>query len=658
LDKKALEAVALSIRSLAMDAVQAAKSGHPGLPMGMAELGAVLYGELLNHDPAAPGWPDRDRFVLSAGHGSMLVYSLLHLSGYDLPLSELKRFRQLGSRTPGHPEYGVVPGVETTTGPLGQGVGNGVGMAIAERMLAARFNAPGQAIVDHYTYVLAGDGCMMEGVASESASLAGHLGLGKLIVFYDSNRITIEGSTDLAFTEDVAARYRAYNWHVQSGDAYDLDGIAAAVRAAKAEADRPSLIVLKSVIAKGSPNKAGTSEAHGSPLGEDEVKATRKALGLAEDAAFYVAPAATVYFAGRRKSWESKRQEWERLFATWSETHPDLAAEWKRWHETPRIDAGGLPRFEAGSKAATRNASGKVLNALAKAVPNLIGGSADLEPSNKSAVSGAPDFQRNAWGGRNMHFGVREHAMGATLNGMALHGGIRPYGATFLVFADYMRPSIRLAALMKLPIIYIFTHDSIYVGEDGPTHQPVEHLASLRLIPNVVVMRPADGEETAVAWKVAIERTDGPTVLALTRQDLVVQARPDAGWKAAAARGASIVRESEGAPRLVIVATGSEVELAVNAVAKTGDKTIRVVSMISRELFVRQDEAFQKSILPSGARRLVIEAGVRFGWEGIAGDNGRILSIDRFGESGAYKDVAKHFGFFEDNVVAEIGKLR
>ncbi len=641
-----------------MDAVQAAKSGHPGLPMGMAELGALLYGELLSHDPSAPQWPNRDRFVLSAGHGSMLLYSLLHLSGYDLPLAELKRFRQLGSRTPGHPERGVVPGVETTTGPLGQGVANGVGMAIAERMLAARFNTPKHAVVDHYTFVLAGDGCMMEGVSSEAASLAGHLGLGKLILFYDSNRITIEGSTDLAFTEDVAARYRAYNWHVQTGDAYDFEGIALMVQAARADADRPSLIVLKSVIGKGSPHKAGSAEAHGAPLGEDEVKATRKALGLAEDAAFYVAPAATDYFASRRKSWEKRRRDWEQLFADWSRVHPELAGEWARWHAAPRIDVKDLPKFEVGSKAATRNASGKVLNALAKIVPSLIGGSADLEPSNKSAISGAPDFQKSTWGGRNMHFGVREHAMGGVLNGMALHGGIRPYGATFLVFVDYMRPSVRLAALMKLPVIYIFTHDSIYVGEDGPTHQPIEQIGSLRLIPNVVVLRPADAEETAMAWKMALERTDGPTALALTRQDLAVLPRPSDEWRTTIARGAYVVREAQGAPRVVIVATGSEVELAVKAVEKLGDPGIRVVSMISRELFQKQDESFRQSLLPRGARRLVIEAGVSSGWEGIAGEGGRILSIDRFGESGPYKDVARAFGLTEENVMAEIGKLR
>ena len=499
---------------------------------------------------------------------------------------------------------------------------------------------------------------MMEGVSSEAASLAGHLGLGKLIVFYDSNRITIEGSTDLAFTEDVAARYRAYNWHVQAGDAYDFEGIARMTQAAKAEADRPSLIVLKSVIGKGSPHKAGSAEAHGAPLGDDEVKATRKALGLADDAAFYVAPAATAYFASRRKSWEKRRRDWEQLFADWTRANAELAREWERWHAAARIDVKDLPKFEVGAKVATRNASGKVLNAVAKLVPSLVGGSADLEPSNKSAIAGAPDFQKNAWGGRNMHFGVREHAMGGILNGMALHGGIRPYGATFLVFVDYMRPSVRLAALMKLPVIYIYTHDSIYVGEDGPTHQPIEQIASLRLIPNVVVLRPADAEETAMAWKMALERTDGPTALALTRQDLTVLPRPSDEWRSMIARGACVVRESQGTPRLVVVATGSEVELAVKAVEKLADPGIRVVSMISRELFQKQDEGFKQSLLPRGARRLVIEAGVSSGWEGIAGEGGKILAIDRFGESGPAKDVARHFGFTEENVMAEIGKLR
>ncbi len=657
MDIKALEAVALSVRSLSMDAVQAARSGHPGLPMGMAELGALVYGEVLSHDPSAPHWPNRDRFVLSAGHGSMLLYSLLHLAGYDLPLEELKRFRQLGSRTPGHPEYGIVPGVETTTGPLGQGVGNAVGMAIAERMLAARFNTPRHAVVDHYTYALAGEGCMMEGVSAEAASLAGHLGLGRLIVFYDSNRITIEGSTDLAFTEDVAARFRAYNWHVQAGDAYDFEALARMVEAARAEADRPSLIVLKSVIARGSPHKAGSAEAHGAPLGDEEVRATRKAIGIPQDAAFYIAPAAAEYFAARRRSWEKKRRDWERLFADWSQANPELAREWEQRFAAPRIDVKDLPRFEVGSKVATRNASGKVLNALARLVPALVGGSADLEPSNKSAVSGAPDFQKGAWGGRNMHFGVREHAMGAVLNGMALHGGVRPYGATFLVFVDYMRAAVRLAALMRLPVVYILTHDSIYVGEDGPTHQPVEQIASLRVIPNVVVLRPADAEETAMAWKMALERTDGPTVLALTRQDLVVLPRPSEEWRSTITRGACVVRESKGAPRLVIVATGSEVELAVRAAEKLADPGIRVVSMISRELFQKQDEGFRQSLLPQGAKRLVIEAGASSGWEGIAGEGGRILSIDRFGESGPAKDVARAFGLTEENVVSEIRKL-
>ena len=656
-DKNALAAAATSIRSLSMDAVQAAGSGHPGLPLGLAELGALLYAEILRHNPADPAWPDRDRLILSAGHGCMLLYAALHLAGYDISLDDIKRFRQQGSRAAGHPEHGLTPGVETTTGPLGQGVANAVGMAIAERMLAARFNTAGHTVVDHFTYVIAGDGCMMEGITSEAASLAGHLGLAKLIAFYDSNGITIEGSTDLAFSEDVAARYRAYGWQVQSGSAYELPQTLAMVEKAKAETRKPSLIVLESVIGKGSANKAGSAEAHGTPFGETEVRLTRKALGIGEDTAFYVAPQAVEYFQGKRKGWAAEQSRWEKTAADWSRANPELARQWKAWHDGYPVRLEDLPTFEPGSSVATRNAGGAVLNALADVVPNLIGGSADLASSNKSDFSGAGDFLHGAFDGRNMHFGVREHAMGAALNGMALHGGIRPYGATFLVFADYMRPAIRLAAMMKLPVIYIFTHDSINVGEDGPTHQPVEQLASLRVIPNVVTLRPADAAETAMAWKMALERTDGPTALALSRQNLKVMERNDAGWRDDVTKGACVVRREKGDLDLVVVATGSEVNLALDAVEALSHEGIRVVSMISRELFQSQAASFRDRILPPGARRLIIEAGVRVGWEGLAGADGELLTLDRFGESAPAGDVSRHLGFDTDHVVELIRRL-
>lgn len=640
----ALKAVALSVRTLSMDGVQAANSGHPGLPMGCAELGALLYGEVLKHNPADSHWIDRDRFVLSAGHGSMFLYSLLHMSGYDLPLEELKKFRQLGSKTPGHPEYSYTDGVETTTGPLGAGFTNAVGMAIAETMLAEKFNTSEHAVVDHYTYALSGDGCMMEGKTSEAASLAGHLGLGKLIVFYDSNKISIEGNTDLAFTESVADRYKAYNWQVLEGDMYDIQTLAKLIEKAKAETGKPTMIILKSVIGKGSPNKAGSHDVHGAPLGDDEVKATRKNLGIAEDAAFYIDPAATAYFAGKKADFAARQADWQKVFNAWAKANPELKKEWDAWMaDTPDLSQVKWPEYKVGDSTATRAASGKALQAIAEACSNVVGGSADLEPSNKTGMPYG-DYQKDNRSGRTLRFGVREHAMGGVANGIALHGGLRTFCATFLVFADYMRPPIRLASIMKLPVTYVFTHDSIYVGEDGPTHQPVEHLASLRIIPGMTVLRPGDPEETNEAWRLAVEKGDGPVALALTRQNLAVYAKADKNWKANFKKGAYIVKDVDGIPDVVLVATGSEVNLALEAAEKSGKK-VKIVSMPSRETFVKQDAAFRKQILNEGVKTVVAEVGVVDGWEGIATDREHVLCMDSFGESGPAKDVATHFGF-------------
>jgi len=652
----AVKAVATSVRTLSADGVQKANSGHPGLPMGVAELGALLYGEILHHNPADSKWLNRDRFVLSAGHGSMFLYSLLHLSGYDVTLDDLKNFRQLGSRTPGHPEYGYTDGVETTTGPLGAGFGNAVGMAAAEQMLGAKFNTGDRKIIDHYTYVLSGDGCMMEGVTSEAASLAGHLELGKLIVFYDANKISIEGSTELAFTEDVGKRFDAYGWQTLSGDAYDIPGIMDLVSKAKADTARPTLIKLTSVIGKGSPNKAGSHDVHGAPLGGDEIVEMRKNLGVPEDKDFFIHPDALPYFQEKRKLWKENYETWKKDFAAWAQENPELKKEFDQFFsENPDYaHSVELPDFKIGDKMATRAASGKVLNAIAKSVPNLVGGSADLAPSNKTAMADYGDFTKENRGGRNFHFGVREHAMGAVCNGIALYGGFRPYCGTFLVFADYMRPTIRLAALMKVPVIYVFTHDSIYVGEDGPTHQPVEHLESLRVIPHMVTLRPGDAQETAIAWLLALERKDGPTALALTRQGLEVYEKADKDWMHTVARGAYIVKDTEGTPDIVVVATGSEVTLALEAVKQVTDKKIRVVSMLSREIFKAQDKAFKEKILPPGVKTFVAEAGVTGGWEGIASTPECVLGLNRFGESGPAAKVAEHLGITPENFASMI----
>lgn len=658
MDVTSLQAVANSVRTLTMDAVEKAKSGHPGLPLGLAELGALLYGETLNHNPQDPKWANRDRLVLSAGHGCMLLYSLLHMSGYPLSLEDLRSFRQLGSKTPGHPEYGLTPGVEVTGGPLGQGLANAVGMAIAETMLAARFNTPKRTIVDHYTYVIASDGDMMEGVASEAASLAGHLKLNKLIVFYDSNRITIEGSTDLAFSEDVLKRFEGYGWRTASGSAYELPALAACIDEARRSADRPTLIRLESVIGKGAPTMAGRHEIHGAPLGAEECRRAKAAMGIPEDAQFYIFPQALEYFAEKRKLWAARYESWQKEFAAWRAENPDLAAEWDRWMSGGlQLGSEVLPQYKLGEALATRVASGKALNALAPAAPNLVGGSADLAPSNNTYLKDLGDFSSSNRRGRNFHFGIREHGMGAICNGIAYHGGLRPYCATFLVFSDYMRPSIRIASLSKLPVIYVFTHDSIFVGEDGPTHEPVEHLAALRCIPNLLVLRPADAEETAEAWLQACRRLEGPTALILTRQNLPVFAKADASWRQTVLRGAYIAKDCAGEPELVIVASGSEVTLALAASAELSDRRIRVISMMCREQFARQPLEWRQSLVPPRARRLVIEAGVKLGWIGLFEEGTEVIGIERFGESAPWQKLAERFGLTPAAVAQRIRQL-
>lgn len=650
----ALEQTALSVRALSIDAIQKANSGHPGLPLGAAELGALLFGELLRHDPADPAWADRDRFLLSAGHGSMFLYALLHLAGYaDMTLDDIKTFRQVGSRAAGHPEYGLVRGIEATSGPLGQGVAMAVGFAAAETMLASRFNTDRHAIVNHYTYALVGDGCLMEGVSSEASSFAAHHGLGKLIVFYDSNKITIDGSTDLSFTEDVARRYEAYGWQVLRGSMYDMEEIARLVSQAKAETGKPSLIILVSIIGKGAPNKQNSADAHGAPLGAAEVAAARANLGIPGD--FYISQAALDYFAEKRLVWKKAREDWLALFDVWSREFPDRRKEWDAFHSGKAV-AANLPVFNAGDSIATRAAGTKALAAIAAANENLVGGSADLKGPNAVGLpSDAGVWSRQNRVGRYIHFGIREFAMAAFCNGIALHGGLRPFCSTFMVFSDYLRPALRLSALMRQPVIYVLTHDSIFVGEDGPTHQPVEHLAALRVMPNLRTLRPADAEETAEAWAMAMERTDGPTVLALSRQNVPVFPKADPDWRHTIRTGAYIVKQAEGTPDAVIIATGSEVAIALAAAGMAAGKRVRVVSMLSRELFESQDAAIREAIVPPGVRCLVCEAGVRSGWEGWA-KPADILSIERFGESGPAAKAAEHLGMTAAALAAIINR--
>ena len=649
-----------TIRCLAMDAVQQANSGHPGTPMALAPLSHLLWSRLIKYNPQNPAWVDRDRFVLSCGHASILLYAQLHLAGFDLSLDEIKNFRQWGSQTPGHPEYGHTAGVETTTGPLGQGFGNAVGMAIAEKHLAARFNRPGYEIIHHHTYVLASDGDLMEGVASEAASIAGHLELGKLIVFYDDNKITIDGSTELAFSEDVAKRFEAYGWHVQKvEDANDLAALERATRHAQTETKRPSLVVVRSHIAFGSPHKQDTSEAHGSPLGDEEVRLTKNVYGWPIDQTFDVPDEVLAFSMKRAEEGKKKEHEWQQHFSAYTNVHPDLAQEYERViaRRLPHHWDEGCASLKLDEPMATRQASGKIIQVLAKSLPELIGGSADLATSNNTRIQGSPDFSPKHPEGRNLHFGIREHAMAAITNGLALHGGLLPFGATFLIFSDYMRPSLRLAAMMNIPTRYVFTHDSIGLGEDGPTHQPIEHLMSLRAIPNFTVIRPADARETLGAWKVAASERNGPIALSLTRQKVspVPGTSPDG-----VAKGAYVVASEKGKCVFILLATGSEMAPAYAAWKQLSDEGVgvRLVSMPSWELFQAQPKSCRDDVLPSTVkRRLSVEAGITFGWERYVGDEGGSIGIDRFGASAPAEVSFQQFGFTKENIVARAKTL-
>ena len=643
--------LANTLRLLAVDAVQAANSGHPGLPLGVADMVTVLWTRFLKHDPADPTWPDRDRFVLSAGHGSALLYSLLHLFGYPISMDELQHFRQWGYVTAGHPEYEPERGIELTTGPLGQGISSAVGMALAERWMAQRFNRPDFPIVDHYTYVLASDGDLMEGVSHEAASLAGHWGLGKLIVLYDDNHISIDGSTDLAFTEDVLQRFSAYGWHIQRAHGHDMASVDAAIRAAQAETNRPSIIACRTHIGYGSPLQ-DTAKVHGSPLGVDGVRATKEHFGFPPDQDFYVPAEVPARVEAAEQSGKAARESWEAMMKAYRQAYPELAATWDMMVSGGLPDGWEqhLPDFTGEKPLATRATSGKVIAALAPVLPMLVGGSADLSGSNKTNPPNEHDISREDYGGNYIHYGVREHGMGAIMNGLATHY-IRPYGGTFLVFSDYMRGAIRLTALMDLPVIFIFTHDSIGVGEDGPTHQPVEHLTALRAIPNLVTIRPADGNETSQAWKVALERR-GPTALILTRQGLPQVTPRDNGLQ----RGAYILADPlSGDPDIILIATGSEVALALAAADALAEKdvTARVVSMPSWELFDAQDKAYQAQVLPPGKPKLAIEAGSTLAWGRYVGLDGAVIGIDRFGASAPGGLVFEKYGFTVENVVAQ-----
>ncbi len=662
-----------TLRFLSVDAVQKANSGHPGLPLGAAPMAYVLWTRFLKHHPLNPAWPDRDRFVLSAGHGSMLLYSLLHLAGYDLSLEQIKRFRQWGSITPGHPERGLTPGVETTTGPLGQGFGNGVGLAMAEAHLAAHYNRGGFEIINHFTYGIVSDGDLMEGVASEAASLAGHLRLGKLIYLYDDNRVTLSAGTDITFTEDRARRFEAYGWHTQSiNDGNDLNALEQALSTARAETERPSLILVRTHLGYGSPNKQDTYQAHGSPLGEEEVRLTKLNLGWPTEPAFYIPEEVRAHFRAAIANGQRDEASWNDKLSGYARAFPALAEELQQvtrgdcpvgWDE-------GIPAFPVDAKGlSTRVASGQVMNAIAPRLPSLIGGSADLDPSTYTALQGLGDFEPPgtnprdrqgsegggwSYAGRNLHFGVREHAMGAILNGLAAHGGTVPFGATFLVFSDYMRPPIRLAALMGLHVIYVFTHDSIALGEDGSTHQPVEHLASLRSLPRLNVIRPSDANETAVAWRVALETRDRPVALILTRQDVPTLDRTRFASATGLRRGGYVLADApDGKPELILMATGSEVALIVAAREQLLARKIavRLVSLPSWELFDAQPREYRDAVLPPAiGARLAVEAGVPLGWHRYIGDRGDVLGVERFGASAPSSVMMREYGFTADNV--------
>jgi transketolase len=652
-----------TVRTLAMDAVQQAESGHPGTPMALAPLAYVLWQRHLRYNPANPDWADRDRFVLSCGHACMLLYSVLYLTGYDLTIDEIKQFRQWGSRTPGHSEHGVTPGVESTTGPLGQGTGNAVGMAIAEAQLAALFNQPGHPIVDHYTYFLASDGDLMEGISHEACSLAGHLKLGKLIGCYDDNRITIDGSTDLSFSDDTAKRFESYGWHVQRvADGNDLEALDKAIRAAKRATDQPSLIIVRTHIGWGSPHKQDTAEAHGAPLGVDEVKLTKQNLGWASLEPFHVPAEALAHWRRARDRGARLEAEWRTKWDAYRDAHPGLATELER-RLAGRLPDGwdaALPAFGPKDAQATRAASGKVINAIAPKLPELIGGSADLAGSNNTEIKGGGTFTAGQRAGRNFHFGVREHGMGAVLNGVALHRGFIPYGGTFLIFSDYMRPSIRLAALTHLKAIYVFTHDSIGLGEDGPTHQPIEQLAALRAIPNMTVIRPSDPTEVVEAWRAAIQHQRGPVALVLTRQKVAVVDRAKYAPAAGLQRGGYVLAEAPGGKaEIVLMGTGSEIELVLGAYEKlkADGRRPMAVSMPCLEYFAQQPQVYRDGVLPPGTPRVAVEAAAPQSWHRWVGERGTIVGIERFGASAPYQRIYKEFGLTVENVVTRAREL-
>lgn len=657
-----------TIRTLAIDAIEKAKSGHPGMPMGAAPMGYQLFAKEMKHNPSNPGWINRDRFVLSAGHGSMLLYSLLHLSGYDLPLEELKNFRQWGSKTPGHPEFGHTAGVDATTGPLGQGLGMSVGMAMAEAHLAAVYNKEGYNLIDHYTYVICGDGDMMEGISTEAASLAGHLKLGKLIVLYDSNDISLDGELSLSFSENVQKRFEGYNWQVlRVEDGNDLDALAKAIAEAKAETERPTLIEVKTIIGYGSPNKAGKgghAGPHGSPLGPDEAALTKQAYGWTAEEPFHVPDEVRRNFAEVKRAGEQANAEWDELFAKYKEAYPELAAQFERAvnGELPEGWDAALPVYSPSDKPlSTRVASGNALNGLAANVPHLAGGSADLESSTMTHLKGLPVFKPGSYEGRNIYFGVREFGMAAAMNGISLHGGIKIYGGTFFVFTDYLRPAVRLAALMKQPVVYVLTHDSIAVGEDGPTHEPIEQLASIRVIPGLTVIRPADANETSAAWAYAVQNQSNPVALVLTRQNLPVLEGTAEQAREGVARGAYVLSDAaDGKPQAQIIATGSEVSLAIKAQQALAEEgiSVRVISMPSWDLFDKQEQSYKDAVLlPDVKARLAVEMAHPFGWERYVGEAGDVLGIDTFGASAPGDRVVKEYGFTVENVVAKVKAL-
>ncbi|HUS66488.1 MAG TPA: transketolase [Kofleriaceae bacterium] len=665
-DRALVELTINTLRTLSMDAVEKANSGHPGLPMGAAPMAYALWAHHLRHDPRDPKWLDRDRFVLSAGHGSMLLYSLLHVFGYDLSLDDLAAFRQWGSRTPGHPECFLTPGVEATTGPLGQGSANAVGMAMAERALAARFNRPGHTVIDHMTYALVSDGDLMEGLSCEAGSLAGHLKLGKLVYLYDANDVTLDGPASLSFSEDVCARYASYGWHVQRVEDgnRDVDGIVRAIAAAKAETARPSLIHIHTTIGFGAPKKGGTAEAHGSPLGAAELAAAKRALGWDESRNFYVPDEVRAHAAELVARARAARTAHDGAMAAYTAAHPELARELTAWlaGELPAGWDSDLPAFKVGESIATRTAAGKAQNALAKKVQNLIGGDADLGGSTKSAISGGGSFDGQTGAGRNVHFGVREHAMGSICNGMDYHGGVRPFAATFFCFSDYMRPAVRIAALNGQPVIYVWTHDSIGLGEDGPTHQPVEHLMALRAMPNLAVVRPGDAAEAVEAWRYAILRKEGPTALVLSRQNLPVLDRAGGGAASGLLRGAYVLREADGgAPEVILIGTGSELQIAVAAQAELSVRGVRarVVSMPCWEAFAAETPEYRESVLPASVRaRVSIEAGVTQGWREHVGDAGEAIGVDHYGASAPVEVLLEKYGLTSAAMVAAAERSR